>query len=161
MIYTEPKSVTIAVGNIITGVYNYIVLSIPIDWRVAVIPMNSDVFASTRQGDVKWVKEGEVEHGLITPRGKIIFRIKIWPGLKEQRKIKDLGRAEKIYDLTISGHNAKAFIYRTRHGLRISRTLGIHLYCNVTDRTILLEFIGGEDWVDTVLNIIGGSMCHV
>lgn len=158
MTYTEPKSVTIAVGNIITGVYNYMVLSIPMDWKVAVIPMSSDVFTSTRQGDVRWVKEGEVEHGLITPRGEIMFRIKIWPGFREQRKIKDLGRAERIYDLIVSGHSAKAFIYRTRHGLRSSRTLGIHLYCSVTDRTILQEFIGGEDWVDTVLNIIGGRM---
>lgn len=161
MTYTEPKNVTIAVGNIITGVYNYMVLSIPMDWRVAVIPMNSDVFMSTRQGDVKWVREGEVEHGLITPMGEIMFRIKIWPGLKEQWKLKDLRKADKVYDLIISGHSAKAYIYRRRYGFKSSRTLGIHLYCGITDRTMLIEFIGGDDWVDSVLNIIRGSMCHV
>ncbi|GAY26398.1 conserved hypothetical protein [Desulfurococcaceae archaeon AG1] len=161
MMHTESKNVTIAVGNIITGVYNYLVISIPIDWRIVVIPMNSDVFTSTRQGNVKWVKEGEVEHGLATPKGEIMLRIKIWPGFKEHWGIKDLRRVEKIYDLVISGHGAKAYIYRKRHGLRTTRTLGIHLYCGITDRTILIEFIGGEDWVDAVLNSIGGSMCHV
>lgn len=161
MTYIEPKSVTIAVGNIITGVYNYIVLSIPMDWRVIVIPMNSDVFSSTRQGDVKWVREGEVEHGLATPMGEMMFRIKIWPGFREQWRLKDLKRVEKVYELTISGHNAKAYIYRKRHGLRSSRTLGIYLYCGVTDRTLLIEFIGGDDRVDSVLNTIRGSMCHV
>ncbi len=161
MTYTEPKSVTIAVGNIITGVYNYIILSIPMDWRVAVIPMSSDVFTSTRQGDVKWVREGEAEHGLITPMGEIMFRIKIWPGFREQWRLKDLRRVEKVYGLTISGHDAKAYIYRRRYGLRSLRILGIYLYCGVTDRTILIEFIGGDVWVDRVLDSVRGSMCHV
>jgi len=52
MMPTESKLYTIADGNIITGVYNYIVVSLLLDWRI-VIPMNSDVFSSARQGDVK------------------------------------------------------------------------------------------------------------
>lgn len=159
--HTESRSVTIAVGNIITGVYNYIVLSIPPDWRIVIIPMNSDVFSSTRQGEVKWVKEGEVEHGILTPMGEIMLRLKIWPGYRDHGRIREVRRAEKIYDLAIAGHSAKAYIYRKRLGFRNNRVLGIHLYCDVTDRTMLIEFIGGGDWVDKVLKNIGESMCHV
>ncbi len=161
MTYTDHKLVTIAVGNIITGVYNYMVLSLPLDWRIEVIPMNSDVFASTRQGNVKWVREGEVEHGIATPLGEIMLRLKIWPSYKDHRSIRDFKNAEKIYEVTISGNNAKAYIHRKRYSLKLYRVLSIHLYCSVTDRTVLMEFIGGDDWVDGVLRSIGGSQCHV
>jgi hypothetical protein len=161
MTYTENKLVTIAVGNIITGVYNYIVLSLPHDWRIIVIPMNSDVFSGVRQGNVKWVREGEVEHGIATPIGEIMLRLRIWPGYKDHRELKETRGAEKIYEATVSGHNAKAYIYKRRYWLKIHRVLGIHLYCSVTDRTMLIEFIGGGDWVDNVLRSIGGSQCHV
>ncbi|MEM1610587.1 MAG: hypothetical protein QXQ57_02940 [Sulfolobales archaeon] len=123
--------------------------------------MNSDVFASTRQGSVKWVREGEVEHGIATPLGEIMLMLKIWPGYRDHRSMKDLRNAERVYEVTILGHNAKAYIYRKRYGFKIHRVLGIHLYCSVTDRTMLVEFIGGGDWVDGVLRSIGGSQCHV
>lgn len=161
MMSTESKLYTIAVGNIITGVYNYIVVSLPLDWRIVVIPMNSDVFSSARQGDVKWVRDGEVEHGIATPMGEIMFRLRVWPGYRDQERVRELRKAERVYEVTVSGHSARAYIYKKRYGLRSHRVLGIHLYCGVTDRTMLIEFIGGEGWVDRVLSTIGGSQCHV
>lgn len=156
---TSSKEVTLAVGNMITGVYNYIVLSIPLDWKIIVVPMDSDVFSSRRQGGVKWVREGEVEHGVSTPMGSIGVRVRIWPGRKDHGKLSR--EAEKIYELQISGHSGKAYVYRTRAGFKKHRTLGISFYCDVTDRSLLIEFVGGGEWVDAVLKSIGGSMCHV
>jgi len=110
MMPTESKLYTIAVGNIITGVYNYIVVSLPLDWRIVVIPMNSDVFSSARQGDVKWVGDVEVEHGIATPMGEVMFRLRVWPGYRDQERVRELRKAERVYELTVSGHSAGAYI---------------------------------------------------
>jgi hypothetical protein len=118
MTYTENKLVTIAVGNIITGVYNYIVLSLPHDWRIIVIPMNSDVFSGVRQGNVKWVREGEVEHGIATPIGEIMLRLRIWPGYKDHRELKETRGAEKYMKLPFQGTMPRHISIKGDTGLR-------------------------------------------
>lgn len=158
--FTESRKFTIAVGNPITGVYEFLTLAMPKEWKIIIMPMNSDVFSTVKQGDVKWVLEGEVEHGLKTPFGNIALYIKIKKGYNEPSRIKQFRNANKQFNTYFADHNAKAYVYSKRMGFKKLRVLGVHSYCGFTNRTIFIEFIGGEEWVDEVINHLKDSECH-
>ena len=152
---------TIAVGNIVVGVYNFVVLSHPESWRLIPLPSASESFSFTRQGDVKWVTRGIAEHGIRTPRGVIGLRIEVWPGKREPSSFKDLKRASSLGEVAFGAHRARVYEYTRRSFLTSTRVLALLVYCEYTDRSLLIEFIGGDEWVREVLGYLGGSECHV
>ncbi len=158
---TEIKKATIAVGNIITGVFNFMTISIPYNWRIASISMNSDVFSTMNQGNIKWVTEGEVEHFLQTREAKAAFRIKVKKGIKQKEKFKSLKKLEKDKEVLVSTHNAQVFKYIERFLWQKRTVLGVLFQCSDTNRTILLEFINGDPWVEEILECLKESQCHL
>ncbi len=163
MTYTEePLKVTLAVGNALFGVYNFLVISIPQSWRVINTPMTSDVLSSTSQGKVKWVRDGEIEHFVSTPLGNISMRIKIWPGVRPLNKIKDYSKQFEEGNTNVGKHKAIYYKFRRRYFRKGDyNVLAVYTYCEITERTILLEFIGGEEWVNSVLATLRESQCHL
>jgi hypothetical protein len=158
----EPLKVALAVGNALIGVYNFIVISIPQSWRIINMPMSSDVFSSISQGNVKWVRDGEVEHFINAPLGRIALRIKIWPGIKSVDKIKDYRKQFSEGNVKVGGHDGIFYKFKRKYLLIGERNvLAILAYCPITQRTLQIEFIGGEEWVDEVLNTLNESQCHI
>jgi hypothetical protein len=114
-----------------------------------------------RQGDVKWVTRGVAEHGIRTPRGVIGLKIEVWPGRRDPSSFKELRNASERGVVKFGAHEAKVYSYTRRGFFTSSRVLALLVYCEHTDRSLLIEFIGGEGWVDEVLEYVGGSECHV
>ncbi len=152
---------TIAAGNIIVGVYNFVVLSHPDNWRIIPLPASSESFSFVKQGDVKWVSRGVAEHGIRTPQGVIGLKIEVWPGRRDHSSFKELRNASERGKIRFGTHEARAYVYTRRGFFTSSRILALLVYCEYTDRSLLIEFIGGGDWVDEVLEYVGGSECHV
>jgi hypothetical protein len=152
---------TIAAGNIVVGVYNFVVLSHPDNWRIVPLPASSESFSFTRQGDVKWVSRGVAEHGIRTPQGIIGLKIEVWPGRRDRVSFKELRNASERGRVRFGAHEAKAYVYTKKGFFTSSRILALLVYCEYTDRSLLIEFIGGGEWVDEVLEYVGGSECHV
>ncbi|MEM0365781.1 MAG: hypothetical protein QXD80_00535 [Acidilobaceae archaeon] len=153
---------SIAAGNIIVGVYNFIVLSHPETWRIIPLPGSSESLSFTSQGKVKWVTRGIAENGIRTPNGVIGLRIRVWPGLKKASDFKELNRAFHRRAVKLGGHEANAYIYIDSGWFKpTNRVLAILTYCNYTNRSLLIEFIGGGEWVDEIISYISESECHV
>ncbi len=152
---------TIAAGNIVVGVYNFVVLSHPSDWRIIPLPASSESFSFTRQGDVKWVSRGVAEHGVRTPHGVIGLRIEVWPGRRDRSSLKELRNASERGRVKFGVHEAEVYVYTEKSFFTSSRVLALLVYCEYTNRSLLIKFIGGGDWVDEVLEYVGGSECHV
>lgn len=151
----------IAVGNIVVGVYNFVVLSHPSDWRIIPLPMSSESFSFVKQGNVKWVTRGVAEHGIRTPRGVIGLRIEVWPGRRDPGSFREFRTAKNIGEVSFGPHKAKVYEYVRKSWFNSTDVLAVLVYCENTDRSILIEFLGGGEWVREVLDYIGGSECHV
>lgn len=135
---------TIAVGNRVLGLYNFLVLVTPPRWRVVIMPMASDVFRHREVNGAKWVREGEVMHFIHDGADAYVLKISVKPGKK---------RVEG-QPILINGHEGY-YKAEERKG-RLSVEVGF--YCDVTDRTvkIRLENLKNLD----VLNYVGMSRCH-
>ena len=158
---TEVKKSAIAVGNIITGIYNFLIISIPFNWRIAEISMSSDVFYSIYQGNVKWVTEGEIEHLLQTRTATASFRIRIKRGLKDKNKFKNLKLLTSSQNVMFSTHKAEVYHYEEKFLWKKRNVLGVFFYCEDTQRTILIEFINGNSWIEEILDFQKESQCHL
>lgn len=152
---------TIAVGNIVVGVYNFVVLSHPENWRLIPLPASSESFSFMKQGDVKWVTRGVAEHGIRTPNGIIGLKVEVWPGRRDASSFRELRSADKLGVVQFGSHQASAYTYVRKSWFSKTRILAVLVYCEYTDRSLLIEFIGGDKWVDEILGYLEGSECHV
>lgn len=152
---------TIAVGNIVVGVYNFIILGHPLTWKIIPLPSASESFSFTRQGEVKWVRRGVAEHGVKTPNGTIGLKISVWPGKKKTEEFKELKNATMKGITRLGGHEALVFSHVDKKLFRKIRVLSILSYCDVTDRTLLIQFLEGGEWMEEVIPHLEGSQCHL
>ena len=159
--HIEAKKTAIAVGNVMTGIYNFIVLGIPQQWRVLAVPMASDAFSTIKQGDVKWVTDGIVEHVIRTSDRSATLRIKIKRGIKEAKGFKELKNAVSNKEIRFNIHKASVYKYKTKRLWHTDDALGVHVNCPETGRSILVEFINGANWIEEVLEFLHESQCHV
>ena len=161
MVPTEIKKSTIAVGNIITGVYNFLVIGIPLNWRITGISMNSDVFYSFDQGNIKWVAEGEIEHLLQTKTATASLRIKIKRGIKDKNKFKCLKNITPTENTLFFTHKAEIYNYIEKFLWKKRPVLGVFFQCTEKDRTILIEFINVNPWVSAIIECLREGQCHL
>ncbi|MGC9009811.1 MAG: hypothetical protein ACP5I7_04260 [Sulfolobales archaeon] len=152
---------TIALVNMIFGAYNFIVLSHPDDWRIAPSSYSSEIFESISQNNVRWVRRGLAEHNIYTNKEIVGLRIEIWGGRKESREIKSLKKLTRLSTTAVvNGHLAEIYLGEERRSNQLFKRLSIYFYCDKTDRTILLEFIGKTD-INRILEHIKDSQCHI
>lgn len=146
---TEHAWHTIAVGNSLLGVYNFLVLATPADWRIVVMPMASDVFSHTSVNGAKWVRDGEVKHFIKAGRRFYDLEIRVRPG----RRTRALGDAAEL-----GGHEARYYVKEVGL-LRRRKALVVEAYCPATDRTIELA-IKGDSAPLELLAYLKHSKCH-
>ncbi|CCC80791.1 hypothetical protein [Thermoproteus tenax] len=140
---------TIAVGNSILGVYNFIVLAAPPDWKLIIMPMASDIFSYVSKDGAKWVRDGEVKHFIKGGREFFELEIKVKPG----NKARAAGSAVEF-----GGHSGVYSV--AEEGLiKRKKALIIEAYCPETDRTITIK-IKGERAPLEVLKYVKFSRCH-
>jgi hypothetical protein len=150
----------IALSNIILGVYNFIVLGHPDGWRINPSTFSSDILHHVTIKNIRWVSRGVAEYNVYGDKELIGLKIEIWPGRKDPLKIKDLKKSFKtnIYK-NINGHNAEIYIGEEKRLGRTFRVINIFFYCDETDRSILLKFVG-RDEVEKILDHIEETQCH-
>ncbi|MGC8973924.1 MAG: hypothetical protein ACP5KY_06930 [Thermoproteus sp.] len=140
---------TIAVGNSILGVYNFVVLAAPPDWKVVVMPMASDVFSHVTRDGAKWVRDGEVKHFVKAGSKFYELEIRVRPGDRLSREGSPV---------EFGGHRG---LYKVgREGLlRKSDVLIVEVYCPETDRTISVKLRGDGAPLE-ILRYLKYSRCH-
>lgn len=155
------KKASIAVGNVITGIFNFLTIGIPEKWRIAGQSMNSDVFSTTKQGNIRWVDEGEVEHYIQSKDGLAFLRIIIKRDFKEFTKFKKSAKAIQKEKIMFSSHEALVYNYFERFLWKKREVLGIYFQCNETKRTVLIELVNGNSWIEEILSYLKDSQCHL
>ncbi|MEM1596970.1 MAG: hypothetical protein QXP31_00325 [Pyrobaculum sp.] len=141
---TEYSWHTIAVGNRVLGLYNFLVLVAPPRWRVVIMPMASDVFRHREINGAKWVRDGEVMHFIHDGSDTYVLKIAAKPGKKKAE-----GRP-----ILINSHEGYYKVEEKKGRLKVE----VVFYCDVTDRTVKITFENLKDL--DVLNYIGMSRCH-
>ncbi|MEZ0248512.1 MAG: hypothetical protein ABWJ97_04500 [Thermoproteus sp.] len=142
----------IAVGNSVLGVYNFIVLAAPPDWRVVIMPMASDVFSHMTKDGVKWVRDGEIKHFIKAGRRFYELEVKAKPGNKLN------GLRSWSQTAEVGGH--RAYVRVKEEGLfKKKKALEVWTYCDETDRTIIVS-LKGDEVPEELLRYIGHSKCH-
>lgn len=140
---------TIAVGNGILGVYNFVVLAAPPDWRIVIMPMASDVFSHVDKEGVKWVRDGEIRH-FVKAAGSIYeLEIRVRPGksIKLSGEVAEFGGHEAVYAVRREGL------------LKKSEALVLETYCPETDRTISIKIKGKAAPLE-IIKYLKYSKCH-
>lgn len=141
---TEYSWHTIAVGNRVLGLYNFLVLVAPPRWRIVIMPMASEVFKHREVNGAKWVRDGEVMHFVYDGSEAYVLKITVRPGRKKME-----GRP-----IIVNGHEGYYKTEEKNGRVRVEMAF----YCDVTDRTVKIRL---EDLKDLdVLNYIGMSKCH-
>jgi len=142
--HTDYSWHAIAVGNRILGLYNFIVLTAPPNWRLVIMPMASDVFRHREVDGVKWVRDGEVMHFIKDGAEAYTLKIKARPGRKEGRGV----------PITVNGHLGHYAVEERGGRLRLT----LQFYCDHTDRTLKITIEGLRDL--SALQYITHSRCH-
>ncbi len=156
----------VAAGNHVLGSTNFLILSLPEGWRLFTGLHPAEVDNSTQIGDTRWVTNGRASYLLHSgqPGGKVELALRIGQG-EVGRWLNSFHSSDPAGQLVIGRHQA-FYRLRPRRQSWFSRTEGdileVVLYCNVTRRTLALEFSGPEQEEQrmALLEALRGVVCH-
>ncbi|MFQ5710654.1 MAG: hypothetical protein ACE5GD_02620 [Candidatus Geothermarchaeales archaeon] len=161
----ELRGHVIAARNVLLGVSNFIILHLPSNWRVLRGKSPVEVDGSKRYGEVLWVTSGSVDHTLFNKESEQSFHllIRIRRGSKPG-KLK-VSRVLKSGSIRVGPHDATYTLGEVKRGFlkkTVLKTLLITFYCDATDRTMSLSFMGLRDEgnLQSFLDLIPQSRCH-
>ncbi len=156
------KGFTIAAGNPLLGVSNFLVITLPDDWSIRISELPTEVNNSVLIRNVKWVTDGYAYHYIYNNNHTYQLKIKVH---KSQKESHTHGKVLESGEFKIASH--KAFYTLVSKSIGIVKKqdiqiLYVHFYCEHTDRTIELE-ITGKNVIDEAKNLITNfqeSICH-
>lgn len=164
---SEEPGFAIAVSNPLLGVFNYIVLRLPIGWRVKSGDFPSEVYSSTKKDDIRWVTEGEATHYVYSDERREALRLTIHITGKPRKLRRDKKRATVTHQgiSSIHGHAADYVIGHIRRGFFKPKTydyLQMASYCDITGRNIELRLEGScsSESLKTLVTKLQLAQCH-
>lgn len=156
----------VAAGNYVLGTSNFLILSLPQDWRLFTGLHPAEVDNSTQMLDVRWVTNGRASYLLHSgvPGGKVELTVRVGQG-EVSRWLNALRQDDAASQIEVDRHQAyyrlrphrQSWLSRSRGGI-----LEMVLYCDATRRTLALEFSGPEREEDrsALLEALRESRCH-
>jgi len=156
----------VAAGNHLLGSTNFLILSLPEDWRLFTGLHPAEVDNSTQIRDTRWVTNGCASYLLHSgqPGGKVELALRVGQG-EVGRWLDSFRYSDSASRLVIGEHQA-LYRLRPRRQSWFSRNRGdileVVLYCDVTRRTLALEFSGPEqeEQRQVLLEALRGVVCH-
>jgi hypothetical protein len=156
----------VAAGNHVLGSTNFLILSLPEGWRLFTGLHPAEVDNSTQIRDTRWVTNGRASYLLHSgqPGGKVELALRIGQG-EVRRWLNSFHSSDSAGQLAIGKHQA-FYRHRPRRQSWFSRNQGdlleVVLYCDVTRRTLMLEFSGPEQEEQrlALLEALRGVVCH-
>ncbi len=162
----KSREYTVSVGNIVLGVYVFMILRLPPEWKLVKGGIPSEFVYSKELEGARWVTEGQAYHYLINPSNgsKFEFTIKCVKGRWKGRPPRSL---EKHGEGTInlSGHLCDYVWGNLRGGLLRKEELtylNLQFTCDRTERTVRFELKGqaSQEDVRRLTEALGESKCH-
>jgi ribosomal protein L9 len=157
------KGFTIAAGNPLLGISNFLVITLPDDWNIKVGELPTEVNNSVLIGNVKWVTDGYAYHYIYNNEHAYQLKIKVHKSQKESQAVQ--GKVLESGEVKIASHKAYYNLINKDVGFikkQAIQILYIRFYCENTNRTIELE-ITGKDISDELKNLVVNvqeSICH-
>jgi hypothetical protein len=162
----ETHAHTVSVGNIILGVYVFVVLRLPPEWKLLKGGIPSEFDYSKDLDGARWVTEGQAYHYLYNRSNNSKFELTIrcargrWKG-RVPRSLDKQGEGT-IY---LSGHPCAYVWGDLRRGFLRKEAvtyLSLLFRCDRTERTVRFELKGQarpED-IRSLTAALGESQCH-
>lgn len=162
----ESQEYTVSVGNIVLGVYVFMILRLPPEWKLVRGGIPSEFVYSKELEGARWVTEGRAYHYLHNRSNgnRFQFTIKCVKGRGKQGLPRSLDkRGEGTIDL--SGHACRYIWGKLRGGIFRKEELtylNLSFTCDRTDRTVTLEMKGQgrQEDVRGLTEALGESKCH-
>jgi hypothetical protein len=162
----ESRAHTVSIGNIVLGVYVFIVLRLPAEWKLVKGGIPSEFVYSKELEGARWVTEGQAYHYLYNPSNGSQFEltIKCVRGPWRARPPRNLeNRTEGT--LRLSSHPGTYVWGDLRGGLLRKEQvtyLSLLFRCDRTQRTIRFELRGkgGPEDIRNLTAALGESQCH-
>ena len=157
----EGRSVhVLAASNPLYGAVNFIVLTLPPEWRVSAGHIPPEIDEVRIVDRVLWVITGSTTNYAYNLRSKRALEIKVTTS-KKPRKIKN----PHVLRTKIYGHEAYYCFGEEKVGLikrKTVDTLSIFFYCEHTGRHVEIKFRGlnVRDLLHEILEYVGSSRCH-
>ena|SRR5215469_2231327 len=156
----------VAVGNYLLGSTNFLILNLPEGWRLSTGLHPAEVDNSTQIRDIRWVTNGRASYLMHSgqPGGKVELALRVGQG-EVRRWLDSIRYSDSANQLEVGKHQA-FYHLRPRRQSRFSRNRGdileVVLYCDVTRRTLALEFSGPEqeEQRQALLEALSGVVCH-
>lgn len=156
----------VAAGNYVLGSTNFLILSLPDGWQLFTGLHPAEVDNSTQIRDIRWVTNGRASYLLHSgqPGGKIELALRVGQG-EVERWLNSVRYSDSAGQLVIDNHQAYYRMHQRRQRW-LSRNQGdileVVLYCDVTRRTLALEFSGPEqeEQRQALLDALRGVACH-
>jgi hypothetical protein len=156
----------VAAGSYVLGSTNFLILSLPEGWQLFTGLHPAEVDNSIQIRDIRWVTNGRASYLLHSgqPGGKIELALRVGQG-EVGRWLNSFRYSDSAGQLVIGGHQA-FYRLRPRRQSWFSRNRGdifeVVLYCDVTRRTLALEFSGPEqeEQRQALLLALRGVACH-
>ncbi len=156
----------VAAGNYVLGTSNFLILNLPEGWRLFTGLYPAEVDNSIQISDARWVTNGRASYLLHSgePGGKVELTVRVGQG-EVGRWLNPLRQDASAGQIAVGQHYALHRL-RPRRQSWLSRNRGnileVALYCNITRRTLLLEFSGPEHEADrhALVEALHGLVCH-
>lgn len=147
----------IAAVNPFFGVVNFLVLALPLGWRIYAEKLPPSIDGIKRIGDVKWVTEGRSVSIISGPGLDGVIDINIFRGRRLNRSRGKMFR--------VNGHEAYYSLGEKLKGLfRKYRVewLEVIFYCDRTNRTVKINIICRDikSYVGELIGELEYSICH-
>ena len=152
----QKKYGAVAAVNMLFGVVNFIVLSLPLEWRLIASSIPPDVDRMTVVNGVRWAVEGRARSGIATSDYGAKLEVESVEGDKS-----------KQWENTILINGHKGYYRLKRRTIGIFRkkeveVIEVNFYCDVTRRTlnIRIEGPGLHKYANDLINAMKASICH-
>lgn len=162
----ENREYIVSVGNLVLGVYVFMVLRLPPEWKIVRGEIPSEFVYSKELESARWVTEGQAYHYLQNPFSRSSFQmtLKCVRGRGRRRLPRSLDRrGEGTMD--VSGHACRYIWGDLKGGILRKEDLtylNLRFRCDRTERTVTFELKGQglQEDIRALTEALGESKCH-
>jgi hypothetical protein len=153
----------LAIHNSLLGVFNYLVLSLPPEWRIKPGDLPSEVYSSTKTGTVRWVREGVTVNYIYHDEDAL----RVVVDVREKSKESNSRGIKTLYDrpIDMNGHRGHVTVGLVTRGLwkkNYLEFIRFQFSCDSTNRSIDLSLEGHcrRESLKELEQAIQLSVCH-
>jgi len=153
----------LAIHNTLLGVFNYLVLNLPPDWRIKPGDLPSEMYSSTKIGTVRWVREGVTVNYVYNDEDAL----RVVVDVREKSKQSSSRGIKTFYErfIDINGHRGHITVGLVTRGLWKKNHLEcirFQFSCDTTNRSIDLTLEGHcrRESLKELEQAIPLSVCH-